>query len=78
MERDFPLGSSCTDFTARLDGILSEMAEGWKPAKGKRGKGGYVGTPKGKAKSVAMTEEGAKKAQELFQEMFGTKAEDTA
>lgn len=33
---------------------------------------GYISDPKSKAKSVAMTEEGAKRAQELFQKHFMT------
>ena len=32
---------------------------------------GWIHNPKGKAKSVAMTEEGYKKAEELFQKLFG-------
>ncbi len=32
---------------------------------------GYISNPKGKAKSVAVTEEGAKRAEELFQRHFG-------
>jgi len=31
---------------------------------------GYLSNPKGKAKSVLMTEEGAKRAQELFEKHF--------
>jgi len=41
------MGCSFTDFTARLDGILSEMAESRKP-KGKRGKKRRGGTRGGK------------------------------
>ena len=33
---------------------------------------GYIGDPKGKAKSVAMTEEGQAKAEALFDRLFGT------
>ena len=32
---------------------------------------GYLGNPKGKAKSVVMTEEGHQKSEELLQELFG-------
>ena len=32
---------------------------------------GYIGDPKGKAKSVILTEEGAAKAEELFGKLFG-------
>ncbi len=31
---------------------------------------GYIGNPKGKAKSVYVTEEGSKQAQELFEKHF--------
>jgi Domain of unknown function (DUF6429) len=34
-------------------------------------KKGYISDPKSKAKSVLMTEEGAKRAQELFEKHFG-------
>ncbi len=33
---------------------------------------GYISDPKGKAKSVALTEEGMRRSEELFREMFGT------
>ena len=33
---------------------------------------GYIGDPKGKAKSVALTDEGVKKSEELFRELFAT------
>ena len=33
---------------------------------------GYISDPKSNAKSVAMTEEGVKQAQELFERHFGT------
>jgi len=32
---------------------------------------GFISDPKGKAKSVAVTEEGEKRAAELFEKMFG-------
>ena len=32
---------------------------------------GYIADPKGKAKSVAMTEEGKARAEELFHQLFG-------
>lgn len=32
---------------------------------------GWIANPKGKARSVAVTEEGARKAEELFQKHFG-------
>jgi hypothetical protein len=32
---------------------------------------GYIGDPKGKAKSVVLTEEGARRSRELFGEFFG-------
>jgi len=32
---------------------------------------GFISDPKGKAKSVAVTEEGEKRAKELFEKMFG-------
>lgn len=32
---------------------------------------GYIDNPKSKAKSVGVTEEGEKRAQELFEQMFG-------
>jgi len=32
---------------------------------------GYISNPKGKAKSVVVTEEGVKRARELFDQMFG-------
>jgi len=32
---------------------------------------GYIGDPKGKAKSVVVTEEGQAKAEELFRKLFG-------
>lgn len=32
---------------------------------------GYLSNPKGKAKSVVVTEEGVKRARELFEQMFG-------
>jgi len=35
---------------------------------------GYISDPKSKAKSVVMTEEGAKRARELFAKHFATKA----
>jgi len=35
---------------------------------------GYISDPKSKSKSVVMTEEGAKRAQELFAKHFGGKA----
>lgn len=35
---------------------------------------GYISDPKSKAKSVLMTEEGAKRAEELFQKHFGMTA----
>ena len=31
-----------------------------------------IGNPKGKAKSVALTEEGEKRAKQLFEQMFGS------
>ena len=34
---------------------------------------GYISDPKGKAKSVVVTEEGVKRSQELFQKYFVTK-----
>jgi len=33
---------------------------------------GYIADPKGTAKSVAMTEEGKARAEELFNQLFGT------
>jgi hypothetical protein len=33
---------------------------------------GYISDPKGKAKSVVMTEEGAKQAKQLFEKHFGS------
>ena len=33
---------------------------------------GMIGNPKSKAKSVVMTEEGTKRCEELFAELFGT------
>lgn len=33
---------------------------------------GFIGNPKGKAKSVAFTEEGEKRAKHLFEQMFGS------
>jgi len=35
---------------------------------------GYISDPKKKAKSVAMTVEGAKQAHELFEQRFGIKS----
>ncbi|MFZ1976198.1 MAG: DUF6429 family protein [Candidatus Acidiferrales bacterium] len=35
---------------------------------------GYISDPKGKAKSVVMTEEGARRAKELFEKQFGANA----
>jgi DNA-binding PadR family transcriptional regulator len=35
---------------------------------------GYISDPKSKAKSVAMTEEGAKRARDLFERHFGRSA----
>ena len=35
---------------------------------------GYISDPKSKAKSVVLTENGAKKAEELFARLFGTAA----
>lgn len=35
---------------------------------------GHISNPKGKAKSVVLTEEGARRAEELFQKHFGLKA----
>jgi len=35
---------------------------------------GYISDPKSKAKSVAMTEEGAQRARELFERHFGRSA----
>ncbi len=32
---------------------------------------GFISNPKGKAKSVVVTEEGEKRAKELFEQMFG-------
>jgi hypothetical protein len=32
---------------------------------------GYIGNPKGKTKSVVLTEEGARKSAELFEKYFG-------
>jgi hypothetical protein len=32
---------------------------------------GYIGDPKGKAKSVVLTEEGHARAEELFRQLFG-------
>ena len=32
---------------------------------------GFISDPKGKAKSVAVTEEGEKRAKELFEQIFG-------
>ena len=32
---------------------------------------GYIGNPKGKTKSVLLTEEGAKRSEELFEKYFG-------
>lgn len=32
---------------------------------------GYISNPKGKAKSVALSEEGLKRSQELFERLFG-------
>jgi hypothetical protein len=32
---------------------------------------GYIDNPKGKAKSVGVTDEGEKRAEELFKQMFG-------
>jgi hypothetical protein len=32
---------------------------------------GYIGNPKGKTKSVVLTEEGAKRSEELFEKYFG-------
>ena len=34
---------------------------------------GFIGDPKNKAKSVVVTEEGEKRAAELFEKMFGLK-----
>jgi hypothetical protein len=34
---------------------------------------GYIGNPKGKAKSVLFTEEGARRSEELFERLFGKK-----
>jgi len=36
---------------------------------------GYIGNPISKAKSVALTEEGKAKAEELFRKLFGKSAE---
>jgi Domain of unknown function (DUF6429) len=33
---------------------------------------GYISDPQGKTKSVMMTKEGARRAQELFEKNFGT------
>lgn len=41
-------------------------------------KKGYISDPKSKAKSVLMTEEGARRAQELFEKHFGTNARRSA
>jgi len=38
------------------------------------GEKGYISDPKGKAKSVVVTEEGFKKAEELFQKFFAEEA----
>ena len=35
---------------------------------------GYIGNPVGKAKSVALTEEGKARAEELFRKLFGKPA----
>jgi hypothetical protein len=32
---------------------------------------GYIGNPKGKTKSVVLTDEGAKRSEELFEKYFG-------
>jgi len=37
---------------------------------------GYISDPKSKAKSVAMTEQGAQRAAELFEKHFGTGERD--
>jgi hypothetical protein len=36
---------------------------------------GFIGDPKGKAKSVTVTEEGQERAKHLFQQMFGPSQE---
>jgi Domain of unknown function (DUF6429) len=41
-------------------------------------KKGYISDPKSKAKSVLMTEEGARRAQELFKKHFRTNAQKAA
>lgn len=33
--------------------------------------GGYISDPRGRARSVMLTEEGAKRAEQLFEAMFG-------
>jgi hypothetical protein len=35
---------------------------------------GFIGNPKGKARSVVVTQEGKERARELFQKLFGTSA----
>lgn len=37
---------------------------------------GLIGDPKSKAKSVALTDEGAKLAEQLFTELFGVESEE--
>jgi Domain of unknown function (DUF6429) len=39
---------------------------------------GYISDPKSKAKSVLMTEEGAKRAHELFEKHFGIRGQKAA
>ena len=38
---------------------------------------GFISNPKGKAKSVAFTEEGEERAERLFQELFGPSSDRT-
>jgi hypothetical protein len=38
---------------------------------------GYISNPKGKAKSIAVSEEGEKRSRELFEQMFGISEQAT-
>lgn len=36
---------------------------------------GFIGSPKGKAKSVALTDQGAERAKQLFEQMFSVSSQ---
>jgi hypothetical protein len=59
--------------TMHYGGILSQAWKGpdWKDAMERLHRKGYIGNPKSKAKSVAVTDEGKARAKELFCLLFG-------